>query len=141
MTLSGAKPWQVRLIGVGMVPTIPAREVKAGMLRLYNYGHASPVVEVRHDPNWVQITVRGEDGKLYTHRHRPETRIPVEGPTLVVPRRLRVRVRPAGWPRLGQWVVEWRTPSMGAPAFEYLDTYEAAVEWARNMAGTAARTE
>ena len=97
------------VVSLGPVPSIPASEVRPGMLRLYNYGHAHPVVEVREQGGWVYITTE-ENGKRHTRRHRPGTLIPVEGPTWRSRAGVVVKLRPAVYPRVGQWVLLVKRP-------------------------------
>ena len=119
------------VISLGPVPAIPASEVRTGMLRLYNYGHAFPIVEVRQDTGWVYITTE-ENGRRYTRRHRPGTLIPVEGPTWRSRGGVVVKLRPAVYPRVGQWVILVKRPGKTTETV-YAPSWDDAVKAAWRM--------
>ena len=39
---------------------------------------------------------------------------------------MKTKVYPASWPKVGEWVLQWKSANMGAPAFWYYSTEELA---------------
>jgi hypothetical protein len=68
----------VHLQGLGMVPALPARELRVGDRRLYNYGSAYEIVSIDVGPKWVVVGSRDPaTGQIHTRKHKPDTLIPL----------------------------------------------------------------
>lgn len=63
----------VNLIGVGDVPAIPAKDVKPGMVLMYNYGYTYEVVSADRKGKSVYFVIRSKDGSLYKRRKGADT--------------------------------------------------------------------
>jgi hypothetical protein len=67
----------VHLQGLGMVPALPARELRVGDRRLFNYGYVYDIVDVETGPKWIVFELRDPaTGKSHTCKHKPDTLIP-----------------------------------------------------------------
>lgn len=65
-----------RLIGIGEAPTILAREIEPGMVRVYNYGIQGLITRVTRDGNTVSLHTR-ENDKAYEQRHNATRNVPI----------------------------------------------------------------
>ena len=64
---------KIHLIGYGMVNAKPAKEVKKGDTRVWNYGVTSIVESiVKETPTQIVISERYDSGKSYNRRIRKE---------------------------------------------------------------------
>lgn len=74
--LSIVKKSTIHLQGIGEHFAIPAKDLKAGMTRVYNYGSTSKVISVEIKGKSVYETVE-DNGKLYTSRRGMNTLLAV----------------------------------------------------------------
>lgn len=70
-------PNAVWLQDIGWVLGMPAKDVKPGMYRFYNYGSSSKVVRVEAKKDSIYITV-DSSGKEWTRRSNMESIVPVQ---------------------------------------------------------------
>lgn len=68
------------LQGVGLWPAVPARDLRPGQRRVYNFGIRAEIVGVEplKSGKSVRLTTRESNGKLYTKTVRAETLIAVD---------------------------------------------------------------
>lgn len=74
--------YQIQLQGIGWHPAILARELTPGAVVVWNYGHSSDVLEVRHHPSGksVYAMLKGSNGQSRERRFAADRLIAVKPP-------------------------------------------------------------
>lgn len=80
----------VELIGCGRAPAIPAKDLKPGHVRLYNYGYKGLITRTLTRGNWMHYLIEDQGTKrTFEQKQRLNTHIPVhwcqecKGPVIV----------------------------------------------------------